>query len=323
MNSEHLLKQIVTGHEGVRLTVGKLTNGIPEIKTYDENGEVVLGKTCRYQIGSISKVVSGTVLAELLINHRIPIDTPINQIINHLPNRDYPTIRQVVTHTAGFGLAMPFSWMRYLKIGLSTGTREKNPYFCALHEDAVLRALANFKFDSKKKYRYVYSNFGYTVVGLLISRLANENYSEVMLKWLSEHDLTETNFVNAPLVACFDKKNHQYEPWAWQSGVNNLGLAAGGLNSSASDLLTFAQYHLSETSDFIRLTHAKLAPNVSSKKSMGIGWDLVGRFIEKAGATGTHFSYLKMDRVSKKAIVILLNYPNVKILQLGDILINE
>ncbi|MDR0879184.1 MAG: beta-lactamase family protein [Clostridioides sp.] len=323
MKSEQLIKEIVTGHQGVRLTVGKLENGITGIKTYDEPGEEILGETYRYQIGSLTKVFSGIVLAELLANNHIAIDTRINQIITNLLSGSYPTIRQVATHTSGFSMAMPYSWLKYLKIGLSGGTREKNPYFDALNEQAVLKGLENFKFDSNKRYRYAYSNFGYAVVGLLISRLVGLDYKLAMEKWLHELGLNETNFENHHLAPCFDKKNNKYKPWEWQSNVNNVGLATGGLNSSAYDLLKFTQFYLSEDSDVIRLTHSKLVPNVSKSKSLGMGWDLCGNYIEKGGATGTHFSYLKMDKVRNKAVVILLNYPNIKIGQLGDVLINE
>ena len=126
-----------------------------------------------YRIGSISKSFTAVALAQLVSGGTVTLDDPVERYLPEVRGFTNAragalpiTLRQLATHTAGI--------IREPRLpGAASGP-------IATWEDKVLASIPATSFDSVPGARFSYSNIGFGVLGLTISRAARVPFMQLV-----------------------------------------------------------------------------------------------------------------------------------------------
>ena len=202
-----------------------------------------VGADAIFEIGSITKVFTATLLADLSLEGLVALDDPVQRYLPDgvvLPVRGRPiTLADLATHRSG----LP----RLPKGMLRRALRErKNPYasFGLADLDAAI-AVTKPKRAPGRKVRY--SNYGAGLLGYALSRAAGRGYGELVEERICRPLGLEDTFVEVPesklerFAQGHDRRGRPVPHWDLAALAG-----AGALRSTASDLLTFLELQLSD-----------------------------------------------------------------------------
>jgi CubicO group peptidase (beta-lactamase class C family) len=194
-----------------------------------------------YRIGSISKTFTATALAQLVQHGRVKLDDPVE---NHLPQvRNFAdaragaaaiTFRQLASHTAGL--------IREPRLqGAASGP-------IAQWEEKILASIPTTSYDTLPGSRYSYSNIGYGVLGLAISRTVSVPFMQLVEREV----FRPLGMNNSTFVVSAEQQHLLSKGYANGAGGNmdaatpareHLGrgykVPNGGIYSSVGDLARF------------------------------------------------------------------------------------
>jgi serine-type D-Ala-D-Ala carboxypeptidase/endopeptidase len=128
-----------------------------------------LPEDARFEIGSITKTMTATLLASLVGDGVVALEDEIGRWLDAGPNADI-TLEQLATHTSGLPRLAP-----------NQPTEETNPYrdFTAQRAEEGLRAATRTP-DAG----HLYSNFGYQLLGLVLERASGQRYQDLLSRRL-------------------------------------------------------------------------------------------------------------------------------------------
>ena len=88
-----LIKKTCKGKKHLKLTIGYLTGNHSKIKIYNENGEFDATKKYHYEVGSITKTFTASLLSKYVFENKMSLNDSIQRYIEEL-NEDeyYPTL---------------------------------------------------------------------------------------------------------------------------------------------------------------------------------------------------------------------------------------
>lgn len=194
-----------------------------------------------YPLASITKVVTTMALVRLRDEGKLGLDDPIAQWIpdlgiqNPFTDGAPPTIRQAVSHTAGFPRETVFDCWETLEFPTI---------------DELLPSLPQMSLIVPPLTEEKYSNLAFALLGLVVSRSSGRPYEA----WVGEQILAPLGMVSssfAPVDGLADRVATLY-PWADDDGAGpacpemKLGCFSpvGGLYSSVADMARFVSLHL-------------------------------------------------------------------------------
>lgn len=190
-----------------------------------------------YRIGSVTKPFTATLVLALRDEGLLTLDAPAERWLPELarvtyPFRDAPrmTLRHLLTHTSGLPRLGDFDY-----------TGEKD-----VTREVMLGALERTRVEHAPGSHYVYSNFGMSLVGELVARVAPEHsYRAAMAKRVTGPlGMTSTTFdpgSGAELASGYEGKNDDKPAKPWHLGASE---AAGGLWSSLADMSKWIAWQL-------------------------------------------------------------------------------
>ncbi|WP_308296216.1 serine hydrolase domain-containing protein [Streptomyces sp. ISL-96] len=180
------------------------------------------------QIGSLTKVVTGTALMRMAEAGLLSVDDPIERWLDTPPGSGI-TLLQLAEHTSGLPRQPP-------------GLPRKNPYsgFDQAALDALLAGLGEMT-TTPPGATEEYSNLGYALLGSALSVAAGIPYEELVhtyvLKPLGIEEMTAYPPAEQRLLATTSLLNRPRKPWTMDGAI----LPAGGLWATpraAAQLLT-------------------------------------------------------------------------------------
>jgi len=123
----------------------------------------------RFEIGSITKTMTATLLASLVGDGVLALEDEIRRWLDAGPHGNI-TLEQLATHTSGLPRLAP-----------NQPTDEVNPYrdFTAERAEEGLRAAARTPHAG-----HLYSNFGYQLLGLVLERASGQRYQDLLAERL-------------------------------------------------------------------------------------------------------------------------------------------
>ena len=190
--THELITAILKKHPYTKLTVGVLKDGEKSFKLFDRTGEIPYQEYF-YEIGSITKVFTTSLLAKYLQAGKMNLDDSIATYISELDdNKYYPTLKRLATHSSGYPTEHPannyfweyYEWnempemIRYYRRGIKSRLL-KRPTPTFKLERMTLDKMIHFAKKEKledKDYPWAYSNFGIALLGLAISRVADRPF---------------------------------------------------------------------------------------------------------------------------------------------------
>jgi CubicO group peptidase (beta-lactamase class C family)/membrane protein DedA with SNARE-associated domain len=255
-------------------------------------GGQALGPHVLLEIGSVTKVFTALLLADLAVRGEVELDDPIAR---HLPTAvaractvaERITLRQLATHTSGLprlpGNMLP---MALLHPG--------DPY-ARYSAERLYRALRGASRPVPAEYRY--SNYGFGLLGHLLSRAAGRPYAELLADRVTGPlGLTETGADVPPghVAATGHRRGRPVPPW-------HLGVleGAGALSSTATDLARFLGANLApEATPLCAAIETIQCP--AGNGQTGLGWHIASpgnrQVLWHNGATGGFSAMLALDR---------------------------
>ncbi len=262
------------GYPGAAVIVGRkgstvLEEGFGTLSWNDPQDPVDPHRTL-YDIASLSKVVGTTTAMMILYDEKkVDLDTPV---IRYLPTfggglKDNVTIRELLTHTSG----------------LPAG---RDIYKIAHSPIEARAALLSTPLDYPPGQRYVYSDLGADVLGLIVEVVAGETLDNFLHRRVfgplgmgqtfyrpadSVKYRTAPTSVDPPRGYPIRGEVHDENAWA-------MGGVAGhaGLFSTASDLAVFAQMMLNDGEYNGVQIISKPTVDLFTKRAFGhraLGWD--------------------------------------------------
>lgn len=229
-----------------------------------------------FQVGSVSKTFTGTMLMQLAEQGKIDIDAPVRNIIQDLKLRDENVAKQVttlhlLTHMGG--------WVGDYFNDFGNG----NDALAKMVKD-----IAKLPQVMPLGKIWSYNNAGFNIASRLIEVITGKPYEQAAQEMLFDPlGLKMSFFYPSDILFTHrfvaghykeGKKLHVSRPWA----IGRAGNGVGGVVSTVKDLLAYARFHMGNGNRIIKrkTLEAMRIPqaNAGGRGKIGITW-----FINKAG----------------------------------------
>ncbi|WP_140938768.1 serine hydrolase domain-containing protein [Sphingobacterium lumbrici] len=276
----------------------------------EKNNDTLPTATTLYELGSITKTFTATLLADLVEKNIISLDDSISKFlpdsVKSNPDIQKITFKSLANHTSGLP-RMALNW--------NTGSKfvESDPY-AHYDQTELFCFLKNFKATKEVGEEYEYSNIGYGLLGELITIITKKTYAqnieEIITKPLQMINTVEkVNSKEQQLVKVYNVKGDTVPAW------NFISLAAtGSLKSTIQDMLLYArsqfQMPLSPLEKAMALTK-QFTFFVPPNTDIGLAWhmsmvdDII--YYNHSGGTAGSSSFIGIAPDAKSAIVVLSN----------------
>ncbi len=225
--------------DGTEIAIGISENGVRQQLGFTKVGgrlEPSANAARQFELGSITKVFTAVLVAHAIREGQFSPETDIQSFYAFPLGYSYPgtiTVGQLCTHTSGFKHDYP-NFTPHLK-----GPRYAGP-FPALDRDGLHGLLKKRRvLVGPPGSQLSYSNFGYAVLGDILSRTAGKSYAQLLREVVTEplHLQATTLAVTEGLVPGRNA--------AGKVVRNSAGSAydpVAHVKSSVTDMLTFMEY---------------------------------------------------------------------------------
>ena len=263
-----------------------------------------------FQIGSITKTVTGTVAMILVERGELDLDAPVRRYLPTLALADdgvaaRVTMRHLLTHTAG--------WVGDYFSDHGAGDDALEGIVGDLPRLPQLTPLGEV---------WSYNNAGFYIAGRVLEVVGGEPYERLVHRLLLEPlGLEESFFFTEDVMTRrFAVGHHRGEdgpptvarPWA----IGRAHHSAGGISSTVADLLRYGRFHLSDGEGI--LTRASLEamqrPHIAAAPifgAVGLTWgidDATGvQLVHHGGGTNGQVAHLSFAPASQTVLVVLTN----------------
>ena len=295
-----------TSSQMIDYTLNNNENAIISIAIYDGNDIAydVYGAEYNlnydYEIGSITKTFTAMLVSKAIKEGKVNLDDSISNYLE-LENRYYPTIKRIITHTSGL---KPY-YLSFQKIkNYFVGGND----FYNISKEQLLEELNKTKLEDKD-YNFNYSNFGVSTLGLVLEKVYDKNYNELLEELLKQLDMNNTT------IATGTGNLSGY--WKWNE--NDGYIPAGAIISNIQDMSKYLETLITSDEDYvIRMQEALKEVNAKNDiysmfdvnvDSVGMTWmiDNKNNIIWHNGSTTNFNSYIGFNREKKVGVVILSN----------------
>ncbi len=295
-----LLDSLLGGPDFEALSVGVIDK---ESKITFHKGKLLNGKTpsdeTLYEIASLTKTFTGTLLAHAIEEGRVKIDDDIRKYLSDsFPNLEYKnqpiTFRHLATHQSGLPNMFPN------KIGLfdDPSWNELPFQINALQEnfsrEDFFRELSGVKLDTVPGLHFSYSNAGANLLGYILEEVYNQPFVELLkekvcypLKMSST--IISRSALDVNKLALGQNSDKIKMPIRADKAMN----ADGGIISSTKDMLKYLEFHLDETIETVSISHQHLWDGKFGDFESGLFWQInkngenPDRIFQNGGAFGT------------------------------------
>jgi CubicO group peptidase (beta-lactamase class C family) len=248
------------------IVIGVVSDGkLAWSKSYghaDTAGTKPIGADTEIRIASITKAFTATMLLQLLEAGKVSLSDPVEKYVPEIatlrkrdPRWQAITIGQFATQTAGLDREPEDDELRY-----AVGP-------VAQWETQLLGTLPRTDYILEPGTRYSYSNIGFAILGLALSRAAGVPYPEYVrtriLEPLGMHDtMFELDARHAPRRATGflieDGKVDAEEPERQEKAGRGWRIPSGGLYSTLGDMAKFTAFQMGRGPEAV-LAHDVLA----------------------------------------------------------------
>jgi len=266
-----------------------------------------------FEIGSVTKTFTATMLAELVNKGTIGLEDSIAKYlpdsVAQNPDIQKITFKMLANHTSGLP-RMANNWNKGPKFN------ESDPY-ATYDKNSLFAFLKDFKAEHEAGTEYEYSNLGFGLLGELLSTITKKPYMTMLketilipLEMSSTSD--KLNPKDKNFAAPFDSTGQQVPFWNFQALS-----AAGSLKSNLNDLLryTIAQltYPENDVQKAMNLTK-QFTFFVPPNSDIGLAWhmNMLDGVINyrHTGATAGSNAFVGFVPDEKSVVIMLSNSSN-------------
>lgn len=283
------------------ITVGTARDGQISCKVYGENGKELPMELHTYEIGSLTKTFTAAMINKAVSEGKIKMDDTIDLYLTLPDSNEYPTIKELLTHTSGYK-------GYYFESPMVSNFLHGRNDFYGITGKMVLDQAGSLDMD-RTDYGFTYSNYGYAVLGLVLEAVYDTDYATLANDFIQNELGLENTRIS-------DEDGDLGNYWDWAAG--DAYLSAGALTSDISDMLSYARMQLADNPYFNDCHQSLETIDASTEayQAMGIRMDEIGMawiidrengIIWHNGGTGDYNCYLGFHPETRTAVVVLSN----------------
>lgn len=284
--------------------------------TTQKDKQVLPSSRTIYEIGSISKTMTGTLLAQAVNDHKVKMNDDIRMYLDGAyPNLEFKgnpiRLFHLVSHISGLPFFIPdqpnlFKNPNYDSLPFVISRLQKD-----ITKEKFLAELHQVKLDTIPGFNFHYSNAGAQLLKFILEKVYNKPFDKIL----------ETN-ISRPLLmintnSLFSKNNTKLLAKGYNEKGNLMPYnppildAAGGIYSTVADMIKYLKFHLDENDAVVALSHQVTTGNLK-EYAIGLNWQeqMNARKQKKIWQSGGSFgfsSYCVIYPELKIAIVMLTN----------------
>lgn len=240
---EELVEPVVDGKPGSGIAIGVFDGQQRHFDGYgdaSENTSAIPTENTLYEIGSVTKLFTATLLACLAAEGLVTLEDPVQKHIPALPH--FPTnitLGRLASHTAGLP-SLPKNIIRAML------KDRKNPYANYTVDD-LLDYLQGYRPSAWPQTwdQIHYSNLGMGLLGLILGNCLNLSYGEAIERYIGRPlGLQDTTIKMSEAQQNRFAQPHTFRGKPTPRWDMPALAGAGALLSTTADLLTFIEAHL-------------------------------------------------------------------------------
>lgn len=259
-----------------------------------------------YEVGSVTKTFTALALAFLVCDGTVRLDDPVRQYLDTsrfaFTGERAPeiTLLDLATHHSGLA-----------RLPKNIKPKDKLNPNAEYSLDDMYEELRWMRLRRPTKPKYLYSNFGYAVLGAALSNAAGCSYAELVRTKICEPlGLTDTQLELTPsqqerFVQGYNAEGKPTPHWTFQAVA-----PAGALRSTAPDILQYLQAHVAPQGALCDAMRLVQQPRVTTANNvqMALAWHIVpnGALWHNGGTFGFS-SFATFRAVSGVAYVVLVD----------------
>lgn len=273
-------------------------------------GQPPLDGNSVFEIGSISKVFTATVLAELVREGKVKLDDPVQKYLPasvHMPTHDEKVITLGNLSEQNSGLpSLPSNFHP---------ANPANPY-ADYTVQQMYDFLSHYQLTRDPGAKFEYSNLGVGLLGHVLSLATGKSYEELVRErvWvplgMTHTAITLTPWMKAHLALGHNEKGDVVPNWDLPTLAG-----AGAIRSTTNDMLKFAAANVhperGALEQAMAFAHQERAPVNGPTLSIGLNWIIqragTDTIVWHNGGTGGYRTFLGLEPSRKTAVVIMTN----------------
>ncbi|MCG7754190.1 serine hydrolase domain-containing protein [Flavihumibacter cheonanensis] len=282
-----------------------------------------------YEIGSISKTFTGTLLAQAVKDKKLKLEDDVRMYLDgDYPNLAYQgqpiRVGHLVSHISGLPNFLPDNPGLF-----QTTSSDSLPFVLSrilnnYSKQDFLNDLHNVKLDTIPGYKFRYSNSSPQLLKYILERVYQKSFADLLKIYLLQplkmkHTTSRYKEVKVKHLAKGYNSKGNFMPYI----PENLD-AAGGIFSTIPDMLQYLKFHLDETNEVVALSHQVTTGDIN-QYAIGLNWQETitskkQKKIWQSGGTFGFSSYAVIYPELAIAIVLLTNQAdNTAQTELGHI----
>jgi CubicO group peptidase (beta-lactamase class C family) len=305
-----LIATRIAPRRGEGLVVGVVEPSGTRVIAAGPEGGAAFGANTLFEIGSMSKVFTALLLADMANKGEVALDDPAEKYLpagHHMPERGGRkiTLADLSQHRSGLPRLpdnMPFA--------------DPDDPYADYSEALMLQFLDRYELPRDIGSQWEYSNLGVGLLGYLLGRAAGSDYETLLRQritgplGMTDTAVTLTPEQRARLAPGFDAFMRPAKPW----NLPTL-MGAGGIRSTAGDMIKFAAAVLDPNSPIAAAVKTTLAVRGETPRpnaEQALGWQVLhpepGReLLFHEGGTGGFRTIMGFDPAKQRAVIALAN----------------
>lgn len=303
-----LLQILRSAPDTAEIAFAVIREGQPTFVGYQKQGDSIIEVNNRnsiFEIGSISKVFTSTLLAKFVVDGTIDLDESINSYLPfELHNNTQITFLNLSNHTSG----LPRMPDNFLLAAMQSPTNPFKAYSDSMLYDYLQNTLT-LEFESGTDNQY--SNLGTGLLGFVLANISGHSFAKLLddiifSPFNMRYSTVGPDFNKGHLVHGYDANGRRADHWEFGQLAG-----AGGIYASISDLAIFASHQINASNDYLLLTHQPTY-TLDNGMKIGLGWHIVDLDIVKnvlwhnGGTTGFTSSFA-LDKEHQNGVILLSN----------------
>jgi serine-type D-Ala-D-Ala carboxypeptidase/endopeptidase len=312
---QNMGQDYLAGHKNAGLVIAFYQNGKESVQGFGKVGnanENPPDARTIFEIGSVTKIFTATLLAEMFDDGAAKPEDPISVFLPKdvrspsLNGREI-TLVDLATHTSGLP-RLPENLM-------ATAKDQSDPYANYTTRD-LYESLETVKLKSEPGAKSVYSNYGYGLLGKLLELKTGKSCEQLIQENIcAPLGLDSTTTQLSREQAARMTPGHSPDGKVVSNWHFDALAGCGAVRSDAEDLLKFIAANLGPTDSRISRAFQNMQKcyfkGFASK--VGLGWQITDTLqgltiIWHNGGTGGYRSYVGFDKANKTGVVVLSNY---------------
>ncbi len=311
--SEIIFENAIIFPNQTQIAIAIIENGKAKfygIKRVNDTISTKVNSKSIFEIGSISKVFTSTLLANSVLNKQIKLSDNINQYLKFPLKGDVKlSFKDLANHTSG---------LPSLPSNLDVNANPENPYKNYSEDD--LQNYLTKSLDSIQilKGKYQYSNLGAGLLGYTLTIINGKSYENLLQdlifsKYNMPNSTTKKDQLKEVLVKGLNENGKEVPNWDL-----SVLVGAGGILSNVEDLSKFAIAQFDTRNTELELTRQRTFA-INDDMEIALGWHMVesenmDKWLWHNGGTGGYSSSMAVDVKHKNAVIVLSNitafHPN-------------